>query len=54
MFGMFFFLTIFVQTVWGYSALKTGVAYLPMVAAIMADGRASAPSWCRGSAPGRC
>src|SRR5437763_4984377 len=29
MFGMFFFLTLFVQTVWGYSALKTGVAYLP-------------------------
>jgi EmrB/QacA subfamily drug resistance transporter len=36
LFGMFFFLTIFVQTVWGYSALKTGVAYLPMVAVIMA------------------
>jgi len=36
MFGMFFFLTIFVQAVWGYSALKTGVAYLPMVAVIMA------------------
>jgi len=36
MFGMFFFLTIFVQTVWGYSPIKTGVAYLPMVAAIMA------------------
>jgi EmrB/QacA subfamily drug resistance transporter len=35
MFGMFFFLTVFVQNVWGYSALKTGVAYLPMVAAIM-------------------
>jgi EmrB/QacA subfamily drug resistance transporter len=35
MFGMFFFLTIFVQTVWGYSALKTGFAYLPMVATIM-------------------
>ena len=35
MFGMFFFLTIFVQTVWGYSALKTGIGYLPMVAAIM-------------------
>jgi EmrB/QacA subfamily drug resistance transporter len=35
MFGMFFFLTIFVQTVWGYSALRTGIAYLPMVAAIM-------------------
>jgi EmrB/QacA subfamily drug resistance transporter len=35
MFGMFFFLTIFVQTVWGYSAIKTGVAYLPMVGVIM-------------------
>jgi EmrB/QacA subfamily drug resistance transporter len=35
LFGMFFFLTIFVQTVWGYSALKTGIAYLPMVAMIM-------------------
>src|SRR5487761_1883252 len=34
-FGMFFFLTIFVQTVWGYSALKTGTGYLPMVAAVM-------------------
>jgi EmrB/QacA subfamily drug resistance transporter len=36
LFGMFFFLTIFVQTVWGYSAIKTGVAYLPMVLTIMA------------------
>ena len=36
MFGMFFFLTLFVQQVWHYSALKTGVAYLPMVAVIMA------------------
>jgi EmrB/QacA subfamily drug resistance transporter len=35
MFGMFFFLTVFVQTVWGYSALKTGIAYLPLVGAIM-------------------
>jgi EmrB/QacA subfamily drug resistance transporter len=34
-FGMFFFLTIFVQQVWGYSALKSGVAYLPMVTMIM-------------------
>jgi EmrB/QacA subfamily drug resistance transporter len=36
MFGMFFFLTLFVQHVWGYSALRTGIAYLPMVAVIMA------------------
>jgi len=35
LFGMFFFLTIFVQQVWGYSALKTGIAYLPMVTMIM-------------------
>ncbi len=35
LFGMFFFLTLFVQNVWGYSPLKTGVAYLPMVAMIM-------------------
>ena len=35
MFGMFFFLTIFVQTVWGYSPLKTGIAYLPMMATVM-------------------
>jgi EmrB/QacA subfamily drug resistance transporter len=41
MFGLFFFLTIFVQTVWGYSALKSGVAYLPMVAVIMAMAGAS-------------
>ena len=42
MFGLFFFLTIFVQTVWGYSALRTGVAYLPMVAVIMAMAGVSA------------
>ncbi|HEX3921306.1 MAG TPA: MFS transporter [Streptosporangiaceae bacterium] len=36
LFGMFFFLTIFVQQVWGYSALKTGIAYLPMMATVMA------------------
>ena len=36
LFGMFFFLTIFVQNVWGYSPLKTGIAFLPLVAVIMA------------------
>lgn len=34
-FGMFFFMTIFVQTVWGYSPVRSGVAYLPMVATIL-------------------
>jgi EmrB/QacA subfamily drug resistance transporter len=42
LFGIFFFLTIFVQTVWHYSAIKSGIAYLPMVATIMvASGVAS-------------
>jgi EmrB/QacA subfamily drug resistance transporter len=30
LFGVFFFLTLYVQQVLGYSALKTGVAYLPL------------------------
>jgi hypothetical protein len=29
MFAVFFFLTIYVQTVWGYSAVKAGLAWLP-------------------------
>jgi EmrB/QacA subfamily drug resistance transporter len=41
LFGMFFFLTLFVQNVWGYSALRTGVSYLPMVAVIMAASAAA-------------
>jgi EmrB/QacA subfamily drug resistance transporter len=35
MFGVFFFLTIFVQEVLGYGALKTGVAFLPFAAGIV-------------------
>jgi hypothetical protein len=35
LFGMFFFLTLFIQDVWGYSALKTGLAYLPFVPVIL-------------------
>jgi EmrB/QacA subfamily drug resistance transporter len=42
LFGMFFFLTLFMQNVLGYSPLKTGVAYLPMAAMILvASGAAS-------------
>ena len=37
---MFFFMTIFVQQVWGYSPVRSGIAYLPMVAAIMVGRRA--------------
>jgi EmrB/QacA subfamily drug resistance transporter len=42
LFGMFFFLTLFVQNVWGYSPLKTGIAYLPLIGmVILASGVAS-------------
>ncbi len=40
--GMFFFLTVFLQTAWGYSALKTGVAYLPMTGVTLAFSGAAA------------
>ena len=33
--GMLFFLTLFVQEVWGYSALKTAIAFLPYVPPII-------------------
>jgi len=32
--GVFFFLTLFTQDVWGYSALRTGMAFLPVTAAM--------------------
>src|SRR5215472_14922028 len=35
LFGMFFFLGIFTQQVWGYSPLKSGISFLPMVATIL-------------------
>jgi EmrB/QacA subfamily drug resistance transporter len=34
--ALFFFLTLFIQDIWGYSALKTGVAYLPLIPALLA------------------
>ena len=36
LFGLFFFLTLFVEHVWGYSPFRAGLGYLPMVAIIMA------------------
>jgi predicted MFS family arabinose efflux permease len=42
LFGMFFFLTLYFQQVLGFSALKTGVAYLPLsLTLIAASGVAS-------------
>lgn len=36
MFAVFFFLTIYVQTVWGYSPVRAGVAWLPFPITIIA------------------
>ena len=41
-FGVFFFITLFVQDVWGYSALRTGVAFLPITVALLAASGAAA------------
>jgi len=43
LFGVFFFLTLFVQEVWGYSSLRAGVAFLPLTAGVLVSaGAASA------------
>src|ERR1700761_7827811 len=35
-FGVFFFVTLFVQDVWGWSALRTGVSFLPLTITLLA------------------
>jgi Na+/melibiose symporter-like transporter len=39
--GVFFFLTLFVQGLWGYSPLRAGVAFLPLTAALLAGSAAA-------------
>jgi EmrB/QacA subfamily drug resistance transporter len=41
MFGMFFFLTQFVQTILGFSPLRAGISFLPMTAALFCVSRLS-------------
>jgi predicted MFS family arabinose efflux permease len=42
LFALFFFLTLFIQDVLGYSAIRTGIAYLPFaVGVVVASGLAS-------------
>jgi EmrB/QacA subfamily drug resistance transporter len=42
LFGLFFFLTLFMQNVLGYSAIRTGIGYLPFaVGVVLASGLAS-------------
>jgi EmrB/QacA subfamily drug resistance transporter len=35
LFGLFFFLTLFIQDVLGYSAIRTGIAYLPFAVGVV-------------------
>jgi len=44
MFGMFFFLTLFVQDVLGYSPLRAGFSFLPVTAAIITASQVAARS----------
>ena len=44
MFGMFFFLTLFVQDVLGYTPLRAGLSFLPLTAAIIASSQFAARS----------
>jgi predicted MFS family arabinose efflux permease len=42
LFGLFFFLTLFIQNVLGYSAIRSGIAYLPFaVGVVISSGLAS-------------
>jgi predicted MFS family arabinose efflux permease len=47
MFGQFFFLTLFVQDVLGYSPLRAGIAFLPVTAAIVLTSQFAARSVAR-------
>ena len=44
MFGMFFFLTLFVQNVLGYSPLRAGLAFLPVSAGSSSSAPARLPA----------
>ena len=41
-FGVFFFINLFVQQIWGYSALRTGLAFLPLTVVLLAASGAAA------------
>ncbi len=52
MFGMFFFLTQFVQDILGFSPLRAGISFLPMTAALFAVSRLSPRLLSRFPGPG--
>jgi EmrB/QacA subfamily drug resistance transporter len=43
LFGLFFFLTLFIQNVLGYSAIRSGVAYLPFAVGVVLASALAAP-----------
>ena len=43
LFGLFFFLTLFIQTVLGYSAIRSGVAYLPFAVGVVLGSAVASP-----------
>jgi MFS family permease len=44
-FGVFLFLTYYLQVVKGYSPVASGLAFLPMIACILLPPRRASPSW---------
>ena len=51
--AMFFFLTLYMQNVLGYSPIQTGAAYLPLCFGVGIVGRHLLPAASPGSAPAR-
>jgi Major Facilitator Superfamily. len=43
LFGVFFFLTLFIQTVLGYSAIRSGIAYLPFAVGVVIASALASP-----------
>jgi len=43
LFGLFFFLTLFIQTVLGYSAIRSGIAYLPFAVGVVTGSTLASP-----------
>jgi MFS family permease len=43
LFGLFFFLTLFIQSVLGYSAIRSGIAYLPFAVGVVIASALASP-----------
>ncbi|MER7639380.1 MFS transporter [Streptomyces sp. NPDC126522] len=47
LFGLFFFLTLFMQSVLGYSAIRSGIAYLPFAVGVVSGSALASPLMAR-------